>query len=183
MLNIKSSVITGIILLASVLPASASAYFTTDQKAVQINSDTILYTVTYQFGVKAGALRMPIGAVRGLQAGDPSPYVGYTLYSDDKEVVDNGSTYSLVLSDAKVENNEYYVPQGEARSFTLVTLVKLGENFIPAEDKKMDLSLQVTSLPFTMISKKENMAMELGLRLNPTELQYYTTPEIHLKRP
>lgn len=161
----------------TLIPQATFAYFTTDQKAVQINEDTLLYTVTYRFGLKNSELRMPVGAVRGVRFGDTSPYLGYTLLKDSETPVTKGNTYSIVLSDAKIVDNEYYLPAGKTGSFTLVTLVKLASDLILAKDDDYNLSLRVTSLPFTIIRDGK----DIKARLNPTELKYYTTPELNLK--
>ena len=172
--KLKSLVVLFGFLLA--IPNISFAYFTTGQTATQINDNTLLYTVTYKFGMKNAALRMPIGAVRGLEFATTSPYVGYDLLKDSETLVTGGESYSLVLSNAKIQNNEYYVPKGQGATFTLVTLVKLGTDTASLNDDAK-ISLQVTSLPFKIISggKASNN------RLNPSELQYYLTPEIDVK--
>lgn len=159
------------------VPQLSFAYFTTAQDAVQINNNTLLYTVTYKFGLPTSDLRMPIGAVRGLQFGDASPYVGYVLLRDGEMEVASGTTSGLVLSSAKVVDNEYFVPKGEVATFTLVTLVKVSDDFVTADVKDYDLSLLVTSLPFTIIKGEAKVSAQL----NPSELQYYVTPELDLK--
>ncbi len=167
-----------ILLLAIiVVPSVSSAYFTTAQSAIKLNEDTLLYTVTFKFGFPSSDLRMPIGAVRGLQFGDASPYVGYTLLKDSETAVASGTAAGLVLSKAKIVDNEYFVPKGEVGTFTLVALVKVTDDFVPTDAKDYDLSIQVTSLPFTMIKGKSVVKAQL----NPSELQYYITPELDLK--
>lgn len=160
-----------------IMPNFTFAYFTTGQSATKVNDNTLLYTITYQFGMKNSALRMPIGAVRGLEFGTTSPYLGYELLQDSETPITGGESYSLVLSNAKVVDNEYLIPSGQAAEFTLVTLVHLPDNFVPETTKDYDLSLLVTSLPFTIISDGK----KLKNKLNPSELQYYLTPKIDVK--
>lgn len=173
----KTRFLVALLALIALAPQAAFAYFTTDQKAVQINEDTLLYTVTYKFGLEKSELRMPVGAVRGLQFGDASPYVGYTLLQDSETPVTKGDTYSIVLSNMEIVDGEYYVPAGKVGIFTLVTLVKLSPDFISVEERDYNLSMRVTSLPFTMMKDGK----EINAQLNPSELQYYTTPELDLK--
>lgn len=176
MLNIKIKFFLLLVALVAV-PQVSSAYFTTAQSAVKLNEDTLLYTITYKFGLPNRDLRMPVGAVRGIQFGDASPYLGYTLLKDSETAVASGTTVAFVFSNAKIVDNEYFVPKGEVGTFTLVTLVKLSPDFVPVDAKDYDLSLQVTSLPFTMIKDES----EIPAKLNPSELQYYITPELDLK--
>ncbi len=175
MLKIKIFLLALIALVG--LPQVSSAYFTTEQTATKIDEDTLLYTVTYRFGFLNRELQMPIGAVRGLEFGTTSPYAGYIIQDDEKNVETGGSAYSIVLSNAKVVGNEYYLPAGKSATFTLVTLLNLTPEMITPKDGDRDLSLLMTSLPFTMM--KEGKAMP-G-RLNPSELQYYVTPELDIK--
>ncbi len=181
MINFKLKVTLLALALFVIAPHTSLAYFTTAQSAVQLNSDTLLYTVTYKFGMERGALHMPIGAVRNLQAGDASPYLGYTLLNNGEAVIASGTTAAFVFSDAKVVDNEYFVPKGKSATFTLVTLVKLGKDFTVSEDEKTELSLQVTSLPFNMVGADGSNESITKLKLNPSELQYYITPELKLK--
>ena len=59
------------------------------------------------------------------------------------------------------------------KTFTLVTLYSL-----PKETSINDVSLRVTSLPFMMQNEKK----EIMAKMNPSELQYYTTPIVHLDK-
>ena len=173
--KLKSLVVLFGFLLA--IPNISFAYFTTGQTATKINENTLLYTVSYKFNFGKNGGRMPIGAVRGLEFGTSSPYVGYDLLQDSETPVTVEESYSVVLSNAKVVDNEYYVPPGQTASFILVALVHLPPNFVPESTRDYDLSLQVTSLPFTILSEEK----EFKNQLNPSELQYYLTPEIDIK--
>ncbi|KXJ98177.1 MAG: hypothetical protein UZ19_OD1000776 [Parcubacteria bacterium OLB19] len=50
MKNFKNFLIISLFAMALVLPQDASAYETTEQAAVRINDNTVLYTITYKFG-------------------------------------------------------------------------------------------------------------------------------------
>lgn len=177
MTNFKLKVSLLAIALFVLVPQVSLAYFTTDQKAVQLNSDTVLYTITYKFGLPKASLNMPLAAVQGLDFGDASGQLGYTFLNND-ERVNVKTAYGIVLSDAKVIDNKYYVPKEELATFTLVVVAKLDAGLSTQSDENADLSLLVTSLPFTM-TRSENESARL--QLNPSELKYYKTPAISLK--
>jgi len=162
-----------LVILSMLIPNLTFAYFSTNQTATVINDSQILFTVTYKFGFKKYNGMMPIGAVRGLEFGNPSPYLGYKILDKQGKTVIDGTAYSIVLSDAKVVNNSYYIPKGVLKTFTLVTLYSL-----PKETSINDVSLRVTSLPFMMQNEKK----EITTKMNPSELQYYTTPIVHLSK-
>lgn len=166
--------ITGAFFALLVLPVTSQAYFTTAQSAVKITDDTALFTITYKFGVSGRALYMPIGALRADDNEPVSPYLEYKVLNDDETAFTAGTDGSLVFtnsSNIEIRNNQYYVPVGQTAEFTLVSLIT-----IPERDQNDDLNLLllVTSLPFTMI-KDEAV---IPAQLNPSELQYYRTPEI-----
>lgn len=170
----KMKLYAGSFAILFLLPITSSAYFTTAQNATRLTADTVLYAVTYEFGFAERELYMPIMAVRGLEAPTTSPFAGYQIMDSDETVSDIGVTSSLVLSkdeDVQIKDNQYYLPEGKSAKFTLITLLT-----IPPEQKTedLDLSLLVTNLPFTMI--KDDTV--IPAHLNPSELQYYRTPEI-----
>ena len=84
-----------------------------------------------------------------------------------------GKSKALVLSNAEIKDGRYYLPKGKSGTFTLVALVDL--NKAPTKE---NVSLLMTSLPFTMIDK----STKIEAKLNPSELQYYRTPEVDLKK-
>ncbi len=176
MLKIKKIFLLVIIAFVS-LPQISSAYLTTEQTATKLDANTFLFTVTYKFGFLNRELRMPIGAVRGVSFGATSPFAGYVIQNDGKMVVTKGEAHSIVLSGAKVIDNEYYLPPGKASNFTLITVLNLTPEMIAVADEESRLSLLITSLPFTMIDKGK----DIPARLNPSELQYYVTPELSIK--
>lgn len=159
---------------ALLLPNISQAYFTTDQTATRINNETIMFTVTYKFGFATRELYIPIGAVRGTEATDDSPYIGYKIVDKEKEPILEGKTTSLAFTtdkDVIIKDNQYYLPAGKGAKFTLVTFLKVP---VAEQTANQDYSLLVSRLPFTMIDSKNTIVAHL----NPSELQYYLTPAI-----
>jgi len=176
MLNIKSSVIAGAVLLTCLLPGSASAYFTTAQTAVALNDNVFLYTITYDFGMAKYDLEMPVVAVRQSVADNDTLAVGYKMVDSEGEATQIGDSVGLVLSKAKYVDGAYVVPKGKAASFTLLVLVQATDDELTAYDAEQDLALQVTALPFVMKAE----GIKIKANLNPSELKYYKTPELDI---
>jgi len=151
------------------VPGATHAYLTTSQTAVPYGNDKILFTVSYKFGFLNRDVYMPISAVRGLDTNDKSGNLGYGVVVDGVIDVKIGSTTALVLSSAEIKDGRYYLPRGKNGTFTLVAIM----DNKPAQNAK-NLSLLVTSLPFTMVEKGKNYEAQL----NPSELQYYVTPKV-----
>ena len=157
------------------LPAKGLAYFTTDQTATRLSKDTVLYTVTYEFGFQKREVYLPIGAIRGNGETNTSPYLTYTIF-DNKKPTEVGKAAGFVFStdpDVEIVDNQYHLPVNTAAKFTLFTLLTIPKE---TQDEKLDLSLQVTGLPFTMVQDGAKMPNHL----NPSELQYYHTPVVEL---
>ncbi len=149
---------------------SAEAVGTLAQSATRLTKDIVLYQVSYELGFKKYEVRAPIGAMRNLQVGSTSPYLGYTILNDSETLTDIGKSAGLVLSGATIDGADYIIPKGSAATFTLVTLLSLPE----AIGEDLDLALQVTALPFTMIGD----TVTIDGHLNASELQYFITPEV-----
>jgi len=175
MLKLKSSVIVGVVLITCLLPASVSAYFTTTQTAVALNDNVFLYIIKYDFGLKKYALELPIIALP--ESGESDVFaVGYKIVDDEGEVARLGRSIGIVLSDAKLVDNKYFVPKGSSASFTLVVLVEATDAELESYSVEQNLAMQVTSLPFVM--KDGGITIKAGL--NSSELQYYKTPELDI---
>jgi len=168
-MKINTLVLGGLLCLLFALPAGVQAYFTTSQTAVPYGNDKILFTVSYKFGFLNRDLYMPVMAIRGLDTADKSGNLGYGVVTDGVIDVKIGRTTALVLSSAEIKDGRYYLPRGKNGTFTLVAVM----DNKPAQNTK-DISLLVTSLPFTMVEKGKNYEA----RLNPSELQYYVTPKV-----
>lgn len=168
-MKINTILLSGLFLLVCALPAGAQAYFTTSQTATAYGPDKVLFTISYKFGFLNRDLYMPISAIRGLDTTNTSGNLGYGVVADG--VIDSkiGRTTALVLSSAAIKDGQYFVPKGKNGTFTLVVVM----DNKPALNTK-DLSLLVTSLPFTMIDNNKIIVA----KLNPSELQYYVTPKL-----
>jgi hypothetical protein len=150
-------------------PFSANAYFTTAQSAELLDDGKgILYTVTYDFGTEKYDLYLPILPVRA----DRLNELSYEFVDEiENETYKGGNSLGVVTSNAQIKNGTYFIPKGEARRLTLMVLLVLPSAPI---EPALDLALQVTGLPFKMVST----AKEVDAHLNPSELQYYRTPAV-----
>ena len=185
--------LVGLLLGTFLVPSVSQAYLTTSQSAVTVGKDTVLFTVTYKFGFLNREVYMPILADRNKQFDDKGTDAGYSvLFNGENEArastsvltsdiatanlnytILPGKSKAIVLSNAEIKDGRYYLPKGKSGTFTLIALVDLSKTTL-----KDDVSLLMTSLPFTMVDKGK----KIEARLNPSELQYYKTPEIDLKK-
>jgi len=169
----KLKLAAGIFLFTLLLPNASDAYFTTAQSATQINQNTILYTVTYQFGFLNRELYMPIVATRDLATTSKDFRIGYSILNGDTPT-NLGTAQTIALSsdeDVQIKDGRYYLPDRKSAEFTLVTLLTVSPELLAANP---DLSLLVTNLPFLMIKD----GVDVPAHLNPSELQYYRTPAV-----
>lgn len=150
-----------------VIPGVSSAYTTSEQTAVQIDETTALYSITYSFGLKSNDLYMPREVVRDQNWKESTSTLGFVVLEDSKRLSAAGSAAGVVLSDAKVTTDGlYYIPAGHAATFTLYVILQTQPT-----DLEADYAIRVTDLPFLRGDEREH------LYLNPSELQYYQTPE------
>lgn len=157
-------------------PRDAAAYFTKAQSAVMLEDGKgVLYSVTYDFGVKNYDVYLPIVPERKNEKVDQTGTQTYALLEESEEEIDFGETIGVVVSDAEIRNGEYFIPKGEAKRLTMIVLLMLPE---AAPTRSLDVALQVTNLPFRMV----NGGVSIAARLNPSELQYYTTPEVDIPK-
>lgn len=147
------------------------AYFTTGQTAIKLNDTTALYTIDYEFGLNKQDLYMPIVAQRGLPWKSVEHTLGYTIQRNGTTTVD-GTATGIVVANLPVVNGMYKIAKGAAEKMTLLVILTTKPNAEPA-----DLRLQVDQLPFYADYGKSTLAT---LQLNPSELQYYVTPEVTL---
>lgn len=159
------------LLIVAATPFSSSAYTTSDQQAHRISERAAFFTITYRFGIPNRDFYLPIKAIRDLEAGSDEFAVGFEMLEDGKEPLQNGLANGIVLSNAKVVGDSYFVPAGQSRTFTLFVLLTTDEN-----EPEKDYALHLHWLPFTGVVDGQ----ELNQRLNPSELQYYITPEVEL---
>lgn len=104
------------------LPLVSFAYETTEQSAYRLSDTVALYTVSYEFGFLNADLWMPIQARQNIMDRSLRPQISYSLYNATDQLINDGTTYAIVLSDAEVDGNYYYVPAGERAEFTLLVL-------------------------------------------------------------
>ncbi len=159
------------LLISLGIPGVSQAYLTTAQSAKRFSDTTALFTVTYRFGFLNREAYLPISAVRNLAFSTTSDAVGYTLLDGAATNTPVGTMNGLVLSSAEIRDGMYYLPAGKAADFTLVAALTTGTT-----TKEADYALTISSLPFYMIDDRTKTRG----RLNPSELQYYTTPEVEL---
>ena len=180
------------VLAIFVVPSVSQAYSTTAQSAIDLGNNKALFTITYKFGFLNREAYLPILASRNKNFEASGPNAGYavlfngkteakaassTMQTNDVNLKLNysilpGKAKAIVLSDAQIKDGRYFLPKGKSGTFTLVAIVDMS-----TIANKDDMSLLMTSLPFTMIDNGKRMEAQL----NPSELQYYKTPELDLK--
>lgn len=147
----------GVLVSVCMLPQLSLAYQVIDTSVTFVNEHSVLYTIKYQLGFEKYSVVAPIGAVASNSASVGSPYVQFELDANKSRIS------ALVLSDAAIENNQYLVPQGESREFTLVVLMTSPTQITEAAP------LQVTALPFLL--GLDGQLLQNGLSAG--ELSYY----------
>lgn len=180
------------LLTACILPSVSLAYSVTDTSAKDLGNGYGLFSVTYKFGFLNRETYMSIDANRNTKYTEKGSDVGYSiLFNDQTEAkattskmnnndlsfslnysVLPGKAKAIVLSDAKIKDNKYYLPKGKSGTFTLIALVDMRNSAM-----KQDISLQMTSLPFTLVDGKK----QTEARLRALELESYKTEGITLK--
>jgi hypothetical protein len=183
---------SAVVLVAVVFPGITQAYSVTNTSATDLGNGYALFTVTYKFGFLNRDLYMPVLANRNTKFTEAGSNVNFSILFDgqtkatattstmnnsDMSVNLNysilpGKAKAMVLSNAAIKDNQYYVPKGTSDTFTLVALVDL--RTIATKD---DISLQMTSLPFTLVDGKKQTAA----RVQETELAPFKTSEVTLK--
>lgn len=165
--------LSGLVLSAVLLPAIASAYYTTDQSAVRFSETSALYSITYKFGSPSRDIYMPIVAERDTATYESS--LVYEMLLDGKTYTDAGTAVGIVTSNAKIVDGQYFIPAGHSKTFTLKVVFTT-----PADIDEADYTVHVTRLPFLMVTEDDT---ELESELTDSELSYYQTPEIELNEP
>ncbi len=143
------------------VPALVSAYTTSAQGAESL-PDGIVFTIDYSFSNKTHAITLPMIAERSNT--HTSSTLSYTILDQNGNEV-SGTVAGIVISNASItKNGMYEVSKNSRKNFRLYGV------FIPqTHNTDTQYRLQVTNLPFFF---DEDQA----LQLNPSELQYYTTP-------
>ena len=154
-----------------VAPSDASAYTTSDQRALKVNETTALYFIDFAFGHEDHDTYIPVLAVRDQEYDSDVKSLGYEILEESEEQTDRGVTQAIVFKkneNVTIEDGMYKVPKGYKGSFTLAVVYTTDKALFEA-----DYAVQVTDLPFYWENKKYQ-------HLNETELQYYITPEVEL---
>ncbi len=147
----------------------SQAYFTTNQQAFSVNEQNAFYTIDFRFGLTKYDLYMPIMAMRDLAWGSNQKTLGYEILEESKVSTTTGIANGIVLSNAEVVDGMYKVPAGTAITFTLFVVYT-----VEASDEETDYALHVQELPFYIGDKMSSQ------KLNPSELQYYISPEAEM---
>lgn len=155
--------------LIAATPLTGHAYLTTSQRAIEIDETTALFFITYEFGNTTKDFYLPVLAVRDQEHGSEVKSVGFSVFEDGEEATDVGATQAIVLADAPLANGMYRVPAGTANRFTLAVILTTDE-----DTPETDYTVAMTDLPFYSGDELTYM------HLNPSELQYYRTPEVEL---
>ena len=161
------------VVMCVLFPSFAQAEQIMEQSAVRLNDDIVLYTVTFDFGFLNADVWMPVGAVRNSTMIGKPPVLGYSFYNESKEAVEEGNSYSVVLSDAPLIDGAYFIPERTRATFTLLTLLQLPRGNDMAEQ---DISLQVTSLPH--IIKRASEDDTFIRQLSKVDLEAYHTETV-----
>lgn len=155
--------------LIAATPFTGHTYLTTSQRAIEIDETTALFFITYEFGHTTKDFYLPVLAVRDQKHGSEVKSVGFSVFEDGEEATDAGATQAIVLADAPLANGMYRVPAGTANHFTLAVILTTDE-----DTPETDYTVAMTDLPFYSGDELTYMY------LNPSELQYYSTPEVEL---
>ena len=149
-------------------PQASEAYTVKNQQAMKVTPDAALYTITYEFGFLNADVWLPIRATMSDRYPESAGKVGYMLETEGEEYIPVQAE-AVVLSDAAIVNDYYYVPRGERATFTLVAAVRtgawFGETGVP--------TLKVRSLPYILAKNDEPKAM---YSLGQAELKTYQAP-------
>ncbi len=155
--------------LLVLMPGVSQAYSVKSTQAVKVTADAALYTITYEFGFLNADVWLPVGATMSDRYPERAGKVGYHLTTETGEYVPPLAA-AVVLSDALVVNDYYYVPRGERATFTLVAAIRT-DSVIGATELPV---LAVRSLPYILAKNDEPKAM---YSLGQTELQAYQAPQ------
>ncbi len=127
------------LIISAAITHTTYAYRVTDTNVVEINQTTSLYTISFTMGFLNRDTLVPIAA--------NSTYnrdISFQFLDKNDKVLDITS-HGILLSDAVIKDNQYYIPAGKTASFTLITL--------PIDNSNKQKSLNITELPFTLIEK------------------------------
>lgn len=143
------------LMLFACIPNSALAFSANNASVTRVSDNTWVYINQVEYGNTQGETLVPIAAVPNWQPRMQGDYLKYRVKINDQSFA-GLDTNALVLSDATVVDNQYVVPAGEKRTFTLFSVITLpsAAEVSPATS----VSLEVTSFPIS-ISTKLNLSI------------------------
>jgi hypothetical protein len=111
-------------------------------------------------------------ASRNLPKDTGSDRLGFEIVADGHDVTTKGKTTAAILSGAPAVAGQYKLEKDKAQKLWLIVLYETDKDTL-----ETDYALSVTHLPF-FVDMGETEKDER--KLNPSELQYYITPEVEL---
>ncbi len=166
-IHIVRFIIFAVVLFVSFIASTqAQAYFTTNQRAIDLGDGSALFLIDFSFGMKNHEVQIPIFAGDSTESNSTS--LSYTIFDEDDNAA-TGTVSAIVLSSTHINSEKMYVvPKNQLGKFTLMAV------FTPTVTTKVnEYRLQVTNLPFNFDGTQH-------LTLNPSELKYYTTGLIEI---
>ena len=131
--------------LVLIAPLYTQAYVSTHKTSIRLNDHTLLFLTQFEFGHSQYDYRLPIKVMRGNTSALDT--LGIDVVNGSGLRTMEGTTKSIVLSDAKTENGLYIVPKGSKKTFTLVTFLILPE---VRAASSTDFAVGVNHLPFLL---------------------------------
>jgi hypothetical protein len=109
-----------------------------------------VYINQAEYGNQESEVLVPIASVPNWLPRTQGNYLKYQVQVDGRTVV-GLDTSSMVLSDATISGNQYLVPAGEKRMFTLMTFITVPTTELISPETSVSLS--ITDLPLTIRTK------------------------------
>ena len=111
--------------------------------AVQIDDTHALFTINFSFEDADFTNEIPVIAKHGVEYNDRVDHLGYDIATNEEPSVSIERVTAIVLSDAPLNGDRYFVPVGTKEVFTLVVLADFGAS-IPENDYQA----RITKLPY-----------------------------------
>lgn len=117
-------------------------------QATQINDNTVLFTIDFEFSDNIFDISVPIMAEDGITYADRVDVVGYALNSENDRDLELENVSGIVLSRSEIVDGKYFVPKGETATFTLAI-------FATYTEKVSDpVYANVTKLPYWLDERR-----------------------------
>ena len=132
------------------LPQMSHASYVTDSKAIKITDSTYLFTIDFQLGFEKYGVSLPAFAARS----ESDKGLSFSVVDGSGEAVRQAKTTGMILGKGPLtREGQYKVTKGAAGKFTLFGIVQVPESYT-AET----MSVEVTSLPFTLTTSDEEIS-------------------------